>query len=289
MSAILELAERHRLAVIEDCAHALGATYHGRPVGTLGDAGFFSFQTLKPLNAYGGGMALVRDARVAERVAALRGAEPWPSEPRVRTRLRIGRLQRIFIRPQVFTFTAFPILWLSSWIGANPDVYLWEPIRRLDPLPPAYTERFSNVQAAISLAGLVHLREWTARTREHAAIMDEALRELPNVQAPWVPPGCTHVYYQYCVYVPDRDALVLKCIRRGIDIETLHVDNCPRLDLFKDFRSEAPGADRAETALQIPVYEALSDEQSRCVARQISYLLRQRSAHRPAAESLPRT
>src|SRR5471032_2757017 len=68
MDAIMAIARRHDLRVIEDCAHALGATYKGRPVGTIGDAGFFSFQTLKPLNCYGGGMALVADAAIASRV-----------------------------------------------------------------------------------------------------------------------------------------------------------------------------------------------------------------------------
>src|SRR5262245_13148664 len=49
MDAIIATAKRHNLTVIEDCAHALGATYDANPVGTFGEAGFFSFQTLKPL------------------------------------------------------------------------------------------------------------------------------------------------------------------------------------------------------------------------------------------------
>ena len=70
-------------SVIEDCAHALGATYRGQPVGTIGDAALFSFQTLKPLNTYGGGMAVTRDAgpgAIASR--ALVAAEPAPTESR---------------------------------------------------------------------------------------------------------------------------------------------------------------------------------------------------------------
>ena len=63
-----DLARQHNIAVIEDCAHALGATYRGRPVGTFGDGALFSFQTIKPLNAFGGGMALVKDPEIARRV-----------------------------------------------------------------------------------------------------------------------------------------------------------------------------------------------------------------------------
>ena len=269
MDAIMAVASRHNLRVIEDCAHALGATFDGRPVGTFGDAGFFSFQTLKPLNCYGGGMALVQDAGVARRVRELAERERWPDEKRIDNRLLIGRLQRIFIKPWVFTISAFPILWVSSLIGANPDVYLWEEIRPLDPLPDAYTERFPNVQAAIGLAALDHFDEWTERTRRHAGVMNRALGDVPGVTVPYVPDRRTHVYYQYCVYAPERDELVVRCVRRGIDIETLHVDVCSDLDLFAGARTEpvgAPGAQRAADAMQVPVYSTLTDAQAARVA-----------------------
>jgi perosamine synthetase len=257
MGRIAAVAARHNIAVVEDCAHALGATVNGCQAGTIGDAGFFSFQTLKPLNCYGGGMALVKDAALAARVRALADAEPWPDQKRIENRLLVGRLQRIFIKPWVFTISAFPILWFSSLVGANPDVYLWEKIRPLDPLPDAYTERFPNVQAAIGLAALEQLDEWTARTRRHARVMDQALGDLPGIAIPKVPRDRTHVYYQYCVYGPQRDELVVRCVRRGVDIETLHVDVCSDLDLFAGARVEpegAPGAHRAAGAMQVPVY-----------------------------------
>src|SRR5437868_14435989 len=64
LDPILELARRHNLKVVEDCAHALGAQYKGQMVGTHGDASFFSFQAFKPLNTFGGGLTWVRDAGV---------------------------------------------------------------------------------------------------------------------------------------------------------------------------------------------------------------------------------
>jgi perosamine synthetase len=276
MDAILGIAQKHNLRVIEDCAHALGATYEGRPIGTLGDAAIFSFQTLKPLNLYGGGLALLREPAVAARVRALAYAEPWPDEKRITNRLLVGRLQRIFIKPWVFTISAFPILWVSALIDANPDVYLWEKIRSLDPLPDVYTERFPNVQAAIGLAALEMLDEWTEQTRRHARVMDRALAGLPGITVPQVPPKRTHVYYQYCVYGPQRDELVVKCVRRGIDIETLHVDVCNELEMFADSKVEpsgTPGAVRAAGAMQIPVYSTLTDAQIERVARVVKDVL----------------
>ena len=278
MDAILSVAQRHNLKVIEDCAHSLGATYRGRAVGTFGDAGFFSFQTLKPLNTYGGGMAWVRDPDLAQRVADLAAAETWPDEKRIQNRLFTGKLQRIFTRPRVFTISAFPILWTASWFRGRPDVYLWESIRPLNPLPAPYTERYSNVQAALGLAGLAKMDEWTETTRSHARIMSARLSDLSGVCIPKTPPDRTHVYYQYCVYVPDRDDLVRRCIRRGVDIETLHVDVCTRISLLGEdtpdnAHSIASHADQAAMAVQLPVYAGLSDEQVERVAHRVRQVL----------------
>jgi dTDP-4-amino-4,6-dideoxygalactose transaminase len=285
MDAVMAIARRHNLAVVEDCAHALGATYKGQAVGTFGDAALFSFQTLKPLNAFGGGMALVRDRAIAARIRTAVDAYPWPDEKRIRNRFKLGGAQRFFTRPRVFTVTAFPVLWATSWFNWSPDVYLWEPIRSLDPLPAAYTERFPNVQAALGLAGLDRLDEWTSSSRSHAHLIDRALHGTPGVQVPIVPADRTHVYYQYCVYVPDRDELVRRCIRRGVDIETLHVDVCTRLPLFQDLDpAAAPGADRAAAAVQVPVYASLTDRQVTRVAATVK-----RSVRRRARPPLPVT
>jgi len=264
MDRLLEIAGRHDLIVLEDCAHALGATYKGRPVGTFGTGALFSFQTLKPLNCYGGGMALVQDAALAARVRAIVDALPWPSEKRVRDRLLMGRLQRIFIKPWVFSISLFPILWVSALIDANPDVFLWEKIRSLHPLPEAYTERFPNVQAAIGIEALKRLDAWTGQVQANAQYMNSFLGGLPGITVPFVPPDRTHVYYQYCVYGPEgprRDELVVRCVRRGIDIETLHVDVPPDMTLFAHATAEADGARRAAQAMQIPIYAGLTREQ----------------------------
>ncbi|MEP6594281.1 MAG: aminotransferase class I/II-fold pyridoxal phosphate-dependent enzyme, partial [Acidobacteriota bacterium] len=129
MDAILELAGQRGLRVIEDCAHALGARYRDRQAGTLGDAAIFSFQTLKPLNAYGGGMAVVRDPTLAARVADLAGAEPLPGLERVTDRLWKGRVLRIATRPGIFTWTLFPIMYLGARLQWSIDMYFWEKIR----------------------------------------------------------------------------------------------------------------------------------------------------------------
>ena len=72
MHEVLELAERHGLFVIEDAAHAPGATWRGRSCGTLGDVGCFSFFSNKNLPIGEGGMIVTDDDRLAERIRLLR-------------------------------------------------------------------------------------------------------------------------------------------------------------------------------------------------------------------------
>jgi len=73
MDSLLELAKQYNIKVVEDCAQALGACYKGKPVGSTGNAGCFSFFPSKTLGAYGdGGMVITSDHEVAEKVGILR-------------------------------------------------------------------------------------------------------------------------------------------------------------------------------------------------------------------------
>ncbi|MEO6052435.1 MAG: aminotransferase class I/II-fold pyridoxal phosphate-dependent enzyme [Chthoniobacterales bacterium] len=69
MSAILEVARRHGLPVLEDCAQANGGTYCGKPLGRWGQAGAFSFQHFKIMTAGEGGALITNDRRIFERAA----------------------------------------------------------------------------------------------------------------------------------------------------------------------------------------------------------------------------
>lgn len=73
MDPIMEIAAKHGLKVIEDCAQAFGARYKNRLVGTIGDAGCFSFFPSKNLGCYGdGGMVITKDETIAGQVKMLR-------------------------------------------------------------------------------------------------------------------------------------------------------------------------------------------------------------------------
>ncbi|HMO57526.1 MAG TPA: DegT/DnrJ/EryC1/StrS family aminotransferase [Roseiflexaceae bacterium] len=101
MTPIMEVAARHGLAVIEDAAQAIGAEYHGRRAGSIGDIGCFSFFPSKNLGGFGdGGLATANDAALAERMLLLRGhgMQPKYYHKLVGGNFRLDALQAAVLR-----------------------------------------------------------------------------------------------------------------------------------------------------------------------------------------------
>ena len=258
MDEVMRIAEHHNLAVVEDCAQAVGARYRGRQVGTFGTAAFFSFQLLKGINTYGGGMAITNDGALAGRIRDQADSEPRQSTGDLLKRFALGLAVRTLVSPKGFTFWGVPIQAAASVLG-NHDFskYLWEKIRPLDPLPGIYHRRYSNAQAIVGLRALAKLDEFNARSRAHAGRYSRGLADCRAIQTARLLPGVDHVYYQYCVYVSDAARASRRAIRRGIDFETTHVDVCSSLPLFKEFAADCVGAETTKRALQLPVYSRL--------------------------------
>ena len=109
LDAILAIARRRRLFVIEDACQAIGARYHGRPVGTIGDAGAFSFNQHKNIGSGDGGAVLTNDQRVYVRAAMYHdvGSYTRPQsiasdEPLfVGVNFRMPELSSAILRPQL--------------------------------------------------------------------------------------------------------------------------------------------------------------------------------------------
>ncbi|WP_171173964.1 DegT/DnrJ/EryC1/StrS aminotransferase family protein [Ruegeria sp. HKCCD8929] len=74
MDAIMELCDARGIPVIEDAAHSLGTTWHGRNIGTIGKVGCFSFQSYKMINAGEGGIMITDDADLVARAVIMSGA-----------------------------------------------------------------------------------------------------------------------------------------------------------------------------------------------------------------------
>ncbi|WP_085835899.1 DegT/DnrJ/EryC1/StrS family aminotransferase [Aquimixticola soesokkakensis] len=115
MDAIIAACEARGLPLIEDAAHSLGTTWHGRKIGTLGKIGCFSFQSYKMLNSGEGGILITDDEDIFARAVIMSGAyeHMWKKHPMLSDRFaawqnklplyntRLGNLSAAVIRPQL--------------------------------------------------------------------------------------------------------------------------------------------------------------------------------------------
>lgn len=163
MDPIMALAREHGLKVIEDCAQCHGATYKGRPVGSLGDAAAFSFCQDKIMSTGGeGGMLTTNDPALWDSAWAFKDHGKSYDAVYHRTHPRGYR-------------------WLHESFGTN-----W---------------RLTEFQSAIGRVQLRKLSAWTAARKRHAAILTEGFSPIPALRITQPTPEIGHAYYKYYAFV----------------------------------------------------------------------------------------
>jgi dTDP-4-amino-4,6-dideoxygalactose transaminase len=183
MDAILELAARHGLPVIEDAAHAAGSAYRGQMIGVHGKATIFSFYATKNMTTGEGGMITTSDQDLAQRLRmlALHGMS----------------------RDAWARYTA-----AGSWC--------------YEVLEPGYKYNMTDIQAAIGIHQLRKLNSFIERRRAIALRFDEAFANLPEIRTPRQLPNRTHTYHIYAICLDlarltiDRAQFIEMMALRGI-------------------------------------------------------------------------
>ncbi|WP_027882870.1 DegT/DnrJ/EryC1/StrS family aminotransferase [Meiothermus rufus] len=254
MDPIMELARKHNLWVIEDCAQAHGAKYKGRSVGSIGHAGAWSFCQDKILTTGGeGGMLTLNDDELWNRA--------WSFKDHGKSYDAVYNRQH----PPGFR-------WLHEDFGTN-----W---------------RMLEVQAAIGRVILGKLDSWVQKRRMHAHYLSQRFRQIPALRVPEVPAGLYHAYYKYYVYVrPEmlkpgwsRDRIMQAINEAGIPCMT---GSCSEIYLEKAFtRRGWQPAERfpvarelGETALMFLVHPTLSMEHMQVTADVVEQVMREASIH----------
>jgi len=159
MDPILELAHRHGLVVIEDCAQAHGANYKGRPVGSMGHAAAFSFCQDKILTTAGEGGMLVTNSESIWRQA-------WSYKDHGKSFDAVYKQQH----PPGFR-------WVHQSFGTN-----W---------------RMTEVQAAVGRIALGKLPGWVETRRHNAALLAGGLADLTALEIPKQPLDIYHSFYKF--------------------------------------------------------------------------------------------
>ncbi len=230
MPPILELASRHGLKVIEDCAQAHGAAIDGKSVGSFGDAAAFSFCQDKIISTGGeGGFVNFKDESAWEWA--------WSYKDHGKS---LRKVKEPSGPPGEFR-------WLHDRVGTN-----W---------------RLSGPQAAIGLAQLAKLDDWTALRTRNAQIWATALRDVGGLRVPLPPAHLRHAFYKLHFYVDGPGAEAGRLRRQILEqsaAEGLRVfsGSCSEVYLEQAFqdqrRPHCPVARKlGETSLMVEVHPTL--------------------------------
>jgi perosamine synthetase len=190
------------LVLIEDCVHALGSTYQGRPVGSFGKAAFFSTEETKTISTTMGGVVVTDDPELARSLRAYQDACSWPSRRLVARYLAKLLTYYGLAQPHLHR----PIRSVYERIGHRhplPRPTTSGELRGLK--PAAYEQRLSNAQAAV---GLEQLRRLDANLAHRRTISERYRARLleRSVALPQPPEGSQTAYVRYPILVNDRAA-----------------------------------------------------------------------------------
>jgi dTDP-4-amino-4,6-dideoxygalactose transaminase len=234
MDPILELAHERGLKVVEDCAQALGATYKGRAVGSIGDIAAWSFCQDKIMTTAGeGGMVTTNSEALWESV--------WSYKDHGKSYDAVSRREH-----------APGFRWLHESFGTN-----W---------------RMTEVQSAVGRVALRKVPQWVKTRRAYAQTLTEHFARIPALRVTIPPPDVEHAYYKYYVFVrPDRlkhdwnrDRIVAAINDAGVPCFT---GSCSEIYLERAFPVEWRPAHRlpmakelGETSMMFLVHPTLTEE-----------------------------
>lgn len=245
MDALLALARRHGLRVVEDAAHAFPTRYKGRLVGTLdSDVTVFSFYANKTMTTGEGGMVVTRDPELARRV-------------------RVMRLHGI-------SQDAF-----DRYVSKKPAWYY-------EVVAAGFKYNLTDIASAIGIQQLRKIDRFAARRAHLARRYHDGLAGLP-LRLPARPDGAsTHAWHLYVVRLaPEarlgRDEMIAELARRGIGT-SVHFIPLHRHPYWRDTYDLSPARFPVAEAcyqgmLTLPLYTKMSDADQDRVIRHLAELL----------------
>ena len=238
MPAILEIARRHGLKVIEDAAHALPTTSGGRLVGTLAsDATVFSFYANKTITTGEGGMLVTRD-------------------PALAARARVMRLHGMS-RDAFDRFTASVPSWYYEIVA------------------PGFKYNLTDIAAALGLHQLKKAHAFQQRRAQIAAQYDAALAGLPLITPPRPPAGEMHAWHLYALRLADgaggeRNTCIERLYALGIGASVHYIPLHQHPYWRERYGLDAamfPASQHAyERLVSLPLYTRMSDADVQRVA-----------------------
>lgn len=231
MDEIHNIARKHNLLVIEDAAHALGADYKGKRIGTISDMTTFSFHPVKHITTAEGGMILTNQKELYEK-------------------LILFRTHGITRKPDLLSNEEGP--WYYEQVSLG------------------YNYRITDIQCALGISQMKKLDNFIAQRRAIAKRYDNAFANTPNILIPRQREGCHNSYHLYVIQVFNLDRRrVFEQLRTeglGVNVHYIPIYMFP---YYRQHGYETTRCVNAEELyhhmISIPMYPGLTEEQQEYV------------------------
>lgn len=260
MDEILTMARERGILVVEDCAHALGASYDGRRPGSLGDIGCFSFHSSKNITTLGEGGMLTFDR------------DDWSERLE---RLRSNEVDGVFVSaPELPMEEPVLLPWMKYASSVYQEACLG--VRR-----SGTNATLSEAACAVGLVQLDRLEELVKRRQAIAAQLDEVVGRYPGARVGRPRPGVEHARHLYTFFAggsPDvREAVVRGLDERGVEVQLRYFP----LHLLPEWRDRGHGLGECPVAehlwfdehVNLPCHPGLSDAQVEHMAQALDEAL----------------
>ena len=260
LRAIVAAAEQrfgHRIWIVQDCAHAFGARWHGRLVAAEADIALFGLNISKTMTSIFGGMLTTNDAALASKVRAWRDAHTR----RPAATKAMGRRAYLLAAAAAFQNSVYGAV---RWLQDDTPLLnrLTTAYHRDDEIrfPPDYQDAMLDIEAAVGLVQLARLDEFERRRRAHAKHYIDELPAPPGwTLPPWVE-GAT--YSHFVVRVADRAREVGRLRRAGVQAGEVIEYSVPHMSGYR--ASSEPGRFPnskycSEHVINLPVHPTLTD------------------------------
>jgi len=248
LNAIMDIARRHSLKVVEDCAHAIEAEYYGKKTGTFGDLGCFSFYVTKNITTGEGGMVITDNKKYADRI-------------------KVNGLHGLS---------------KNAWMRFSDKGY-----KHYRVVCAGFKYNMMDIQAALGMHQFKRINNYWKRRKEIWDYYNEAFKELSVFVPSPVEPNTKHAYHLYTLLLDidnlkiTRDRFLDKMTRKNIGIGVHYIALHLHPYYQKSFgykRGDFPNAEWiSDRTVSIPLSAKLKNKDIEDVVKAVTHIIKANS------------
>ena len=290
MDPILKLAWATNLKVLEDCAQATGARYHGKRLGSFGDATYYTFGLTKNITTLRGGMITTDDDGLAAFLRQTLAPHTTLALEPLLKEVAIGSAMMVATDPRIYPWTLHQAITLSQKLTGQDLIHerFGEPEVLYTEIPGSFaTSKPRGLQGVVGSTQLTRIDMLNGMRASHGRYLLEHLSHAPGIKVPKLVDGAEPIFMSFPLQVPNRAEVAQRLLDQGVDTSIGYMSSCGSLPIFAGkVRGNCPHADRvAREILHIPVHPNLNRDSLTWLAEAVRRAVKPTSSPRTAAES----